>query len=75
VDEQHLPARQPHNQVLAAALHRLDALAGQPRRRPGGVVGPRQPRVVDSRGRDPPPFEPGREPLPLGLDFRQLGHG
>jgi hypothetical protein len=74
VDEQHLPAGQPDDQVLASPLDRVDVLAGEARRDPGGVVGARQPGIIDASRLDPTPLESRSQPPALGLDLRELGH-
>src|SRR6185312_12830949 len=54
VHEQHLPAGEADDQVLAPPLDRVDAFAGQSCRRPLGIVRARQPRIVDPGGGDAP---------------------
>ena len=74
MDEQHLSAGEPDDQVLAPPVDRVDALAGQLRCDPGRLVGPRETRIIDPRRRDPPPLELRREPPALGLDLGKLRH-
>src|SRR5262249_55624689 len=62
------PAGDPAAEVLALPLDGVDLLAGEPRRDPGGLVRPRQPRIVDPGRVDAPPLEPCGEPDTLRLD-------
>ena len=74
MDEQRLPAREPDDDVLAAAVDRVDAVAAEHRGHEGRVVGARKPRVVDPCRGDPLPRGGVRKAAPLGLDLRELRH-
>ena len=69
-----MAAREAHVDVLAAPLDRRDRVAFDLRRDEPGVVGPRQPRIVDAGGRDAPALDPRGETPALGLDLGKLRH-
>ena len=70
VDQQRAPRRETDDQVLAAAVDVLDALAGQLRRDEQGVFRPGQPDVADLDVLEPPSLERRRDRVPDGLDLR-----
>jgi hypothetical protein len=74
VNEQNPPGLEPNNQILAATLDRLDALAFELRRHLGRLVGPHEPRVVDLHALEPAAREQGRQARSYALDLGQLRH-
>ena len=74
VDQENATALEPNNQVLAAPLERLDALADELGRDLGRILWPRQPRVFDLDVLEAPSVEHRLEPAPNRLDLGQLGH-
>jgi hypothetical protein len=69
VDQEHATALEPNNQILAAALHRSDALTDELGGDDLGIEGPHEPGIGDRRYIDPASFEDGRETTPHGLDL------
>ena len=72
VHEQRVPALEPHDDVLPAAIDGRNAIAAE---HPGDelrVFRSRQPRVVDSHGGDALSLHDRCQPAALGLDFGKL---
>ena len=74
VNQERPTAREPNNQILAATLQRLDALALELGGDFDRLVGPYEPGVVDPHALERAPDELGLEPDADGLDLGQLGH-
>ena len=74
VHQEHTPALEPNNQILAATLHRGDALAFELPRDHLRVERPGQPRIVDRDALERAPEQHGLEARANGLDLGQLGH-
>ena len=74
MDQESATGFEPNNQILAAAVERLDALAFQLARDLARVGGPGQPGVRDGYPFEAATLDERREPTAHRLDFRQLGH-
>src|SRR5262249_38453297 len=74
VDQENPTALESNDQILAATLDRLDALAGQLGRHLGRIERTRQARIVDLDVLESAPDEHGLEPAPNRLDLGQLRH-
>ena len=74
VDQERAARREADDQVLAAPVDVLDALAGQLRGDGERVLGPRQPDVADLDVLERPPLERRRDRTPDGLDLGELRH-
>jgi hypothetical protein len=74
VDQEHTTTLEPNNQILAATIDSLDALALERGRHLGRIERTRQPLVGDLDADEATADEVRREPPPDRLDLRQLGH-
>ena len=74
VNQEHEPALEPDNQILATAIERCDALALQLGRDGGGVERTDEPAVMDLDPVEAAPDEHRLEPAAYRLDLGQLGH-
>src|SRR3954469_17355175 len=74
VDQENASALEPNNQILAAPLDCLDALAGELGRDLGRFLGSRQPRIFDLDVLEAASDEHGLEPAANRLDLGQLVH-
>jgi hypothetical protein len=70
VNEQRTTATKPHNQILAAPLEGLDALAFEPGDYIVGRKRARQPRIEHADSREPAPDEQRLEASSDRLDLR-----
>src|SRR5215469_17366159 len=74
VNQEYATALEPDNQILAAPTDLRDALALQLGRHLGRLVGPDEPRVVDTHVLEAPTDERALELPAHALDLRQLRH-
>ena len=74
VDEEHATRFEPDDQVLAAALDAVDALADELAGDDRRCEGAHETRIVDRCVNDPRAFEHRRDAGANGLDLGQLGH-
>src|SRR5690348_1041983 len=74
VDQESATGFESDNQILAATVERLDALAGELGRHLGRLVRTHEPRVADLDVLEATPLEDRRDAAAHGLDLGELGH-